>query len=374
MTKKITIITIGILILMVAGIISIINTYKVYSELSISELANQQSAGNYNRSNGNYIIRGRNNGISDFPYILGYQADLISIPDGQEYFISRSQNSNSNLGPTISGNTILYASKAILLPEKRKIDFSKFDLEFYGSIYEICDIFHDRYICFGKGKKEVEGEPDTYEKLYVLDITTNQKKAFYTGNVDVTSTDGCYLYYHDLDNGTIYRKNIIADEPSQVVASMKKKEEIVEMAVKKDILVLLYFGDKNGNRCDEIVAYNMKTKEDKLIANNGASATDVNWAPVSMHIKNNDLFYLDDLSNVYKVNLRGRRNSKRIISMKKDVNLRKQNILLEKSVMETFWCEDYVVIETNALGPKSMMSVYDYTGEYIRSIYGSYAY
>lgn len=315
----------------------------------------------FSASQGNYVAVCQDNGICQFPFVMGGRLSLLSIVDGRFYTIKDDKSLwGGFVYPALQGDNVYYFESwdgnpqflyvTNLNNKKKKLVLEQVDM------YAILDdkIFYTR------------GDNDT--SLYCKNLKTNREERLIQGNdeteLSYLSIKGGSLYCYDRQMGVLYVKPLDTDKINAYYISNISGDWIGAVQPISEDKFLIATG-KSG-----IIEYNSNNGEKIQVVNLGnLSDTEMEYGFYDFYYTNGELYYNDKYYTVYKLNVKTK--EKQVIadwSKIKEV----QNYIkdIEHVSMHYFYCPDYIAVEiqyydTNTDFYDHRVIAFDYDGKQV---------
>ena len=309
-----------------------------------------QSVDTYCASQGNYIAVCQENGLRQFPFVLGGRLSLLSLETGKFYTI---KNDRSFLGgfvyPVLQGDAIYYFDGWDGSPQFLYVS----DLKKKTKETLILEDVEDYAI---SGEQMFYTNGDDTVLLYSQNLKTGQRKALIQANglamPGYLHIEDENLYCCDSGNGVLYimplsmgqiKEYHIIDTPEDWIGAVKtlNNEE------------LLIATGKSG-----IFKYNITSGEKSTVVELGDLSSAWGYRErYNFHLVKDNLYYHDKTYTLYKLNMKTSQKE-RLINWSQVENVREYINDTTNLAMDYFYCPDYIAVEVEYYD--SEKDVYDH--------------
>jgi len=280
------------------------------------------------------------NGLQTFPFVNGGTMSFLSLPDGKKYGIMDNKSFLKGFGNPIFFKESIYYEETwdwSAQGDLNKKDMDKKESAFLQYIYEEPFYIMENYVYY------LESYNDDYDGLFrlkVLDESTLETKTVIEEPITNFILDENYVYYYVQSQGQLYKFNL-EKETKEDLTWHVGNQDILDIMMDQSSNILLQTGEKGIIMCDG------DTGEVKTIVENGNMKENTLYFVTSlMHLKEQNLYYIDEAWNLYCKNL-DTGETRRILKSS-DVNFLD---LSEEDFKTPFivicWCDNYIALQVS---------------------------
>ena len=368
------VLAIAVVCVLAAGVNGLMYIQKINHDIELPEFAYDEGASESNCVSGNCIIRTRDNGIKEFPFLLDMQLEVVSVPDMKAYPVMRSAEFGEYSAGEwcmIAGHMAYWHNKLIDITDKgTSYEEAKYPDGMPYAIYKT-KLYH-----IDTGKDYCSREEGG--RLYCFDMKSKKESLINEDHVDFVTIKGKTLYYYNKSKCRLYVQD--CNKPKDFKKydlDLKKGTGIFAVASEGDI-IFIQTGYKGKN--SDIYKFNRKTRNLRSIGYETGFADDTDSQDYNnLTIKNGKLYFSDAKMNVYRYYSKNYKTEKSnkgqrtegldlIIDGTKVVNQHKEDTDPTDATnpFKVYWCRDYIVYDCAWCEGKADLKCFDYEGNTVK--------
>ena len=313
---------------------------KFLREPDLSNVEIGNFADNHQRTVGDYVVICEENGLRTFPFVNGGTMSFLSLPDGKKYGIMDNKSFLKGFGNPIVVNGSIYYGEAwdgSTGGDLHKKGIGEKESKFLEYIYEEPFYIMENHVYY---RESYNDDYDGLFRLKVLDESTLETKTVIEEPITNFILDENYVYYYVQSQGQLYKFNL-EKETKEDLTWHVGNQDILDIMMDQSSNILLQTGEKGIIMCDG------DTGEVKNIVENGNMKENTLYFVTSlMHLKWQNLYYIDEGWNLYCKNLNTGK-TRRILESS-DINfLGLSEEDFKSPAIVIGWCDNYIALQVS---------------------------
>jgi len=319
-----------------------------------------------NRTQGNYLLLSKNNGIATFPFVWADGLYLYSIDENKNYLL------RTSLIPLMSfdnfytlQNSRAYYTKGMANPGYKIFMHDFHSLARDKVVLKSVNSYAvtDKHLYFSYMDWGVGDNGEDYGEILKKDMSSGDEWILEKGNISsYLSADDEYLYYYNIDKKTIFQLSLDSEQITEY-NNIENEPVWIGTGSKNNIIIV--------NVLSEVIDYNTKTFHQQVV-------TKIDEKYSENHHLKNDFLYCDSYgTELCRVNLLdGTQDILISLGSVDEVTSLVERVRKDGRYydMVSNYCKDYIAIEASYSFENKIFDrwvrkllIFDYDGNFVRS-------